>query len=239
MDKGKGKGYPAVEEVLPSVSVPRAIASGVAGAGVVALGAVNPILGIVAGGLAPFIAEQAGVMMERRAIRLRSELEINNVDFEKIAKSDQRLTDGQIELMREAVTSALGTDYERKVAVIARILRLGLDATSEIDVLVARRYARTVGRIDELEFAVMGVLYRDKSRSGVPLNEIERESGIASQDILRSVLSILNAEGLAKASLAKVERWGLTDFGFRLVSEVSDVLVPGDSASERAEVKTK
>src|SRR5262245_5980643 len=102
------------------LSVSRAVSIGVAGAVAAGVSVVRPVLGIGMGGMAPVVAEQMSIIMERRAHRLRASLEAHGVDLEGMSRENPRLSDEQLELLREVLATALGTDYQQKVAVVAR-----------------------------------------------------------------------------------------------------------------------
>jgi len=205
--------------------ISQAVSAGVIGAGSALLGAYNPALGILAGGLAPFIEMKMGELVVRRSTKLKAQLEANGLDLEHLDESSVSLTEDKILLIQEAITAALGTDRDEKVAVIVRLLKIGLNAVLETDVLAARRFARTVSRLDEVELRVILALHSMKGDAGQKpsLQAVTAETHLGNPDLVRSALSSLESEGLVRLLPGALETWSISDFGHRLVLELTQV----------------
>jgi hypothetical protein len=128
----------------------------------------------------------------------------------------------QVDLITETIDAALRTDSEEKVRIIARLLRVGLEAPTDEVAMAAKRFARTVGRLDELEFrVVLGFRGHLRGSRELRLKEIEIASNITNPDLVRTALSILVSEGLVSQKASELEKWELTDFGHRFLSELT------------------
>jgi hypothetical protein len=216
---------PEEEPPAGGTGLRRAIGAGIVGAGAAAVGMVHPVLAIVAGALAPMIGAQLSEMMTGRAQILRLELDRAGVDFVDLNEKARKLSNSQLELIRESIAAALGTDYEIKVKMIVNALKLGLSTDIDGEVFAARRLARTVSRLDELEFRLLATMYASGANSSMDLLEIGTASKMSNRDIVRSSLAVLHSEGLVSLETGSVERWRLTDFGFRLGSNLSALFV--------------
>ena len=217
------KGDLVLAEGDRSARVSRAISAGMLGAGAALVGVLNPALGVIAGGMAPLVQASLDDIFTRRSVRLRRSLDANGIELERLGTSGEALTDDKILLLQEAITAALGTDSEEKVEVIIRLLKIGLDAAVETDVLSARRFARTVARLDEVELRTILVLEGIKSRPGekASLQVVTERTHLGNPDLVRSGLSTLESEGLVRLLPGAIETWSLTDFGRRLVLELT------------------
>lgn len=194
---------------------------GVIGGGAAALGLVNPPLAIIAGGLAPVISEYVADLVTKRAKAVRASLDKHQLSLETVVLPDNELGRLKMELIRESLAAALGSDYETKVNLLVRILKHGIESAAEEDVLFARRVARTVSRIDEIEIRTLWGMRSNANRSdGFALIDIREASSIKNVDMLSSALAVLAGEGLVRLSGKVEERWQLTDFGFRLLAEL-------------------
>lgn len=204
--------------------IAQAVSAGVLGAGSALLGVYNPAIGIIAGGLAPFVQMKMDELILRRSRTLKSQLDANGVDIEQMSTGDELLTESKILLIQEAIAAALGTDRDEKVAVIVRLLKFGLNASVETDVLAARRFAQTVSRLDEVELRVILALHAMKAYAQKPsLQYIAAKTRLDNPDLVRSGLSSLESEGLVKLVPGALETWSISDFGHRLVLELTQV----------------
>lgn len=207
-----------------AIGLRRAIGDGIVGAGAVAIGLVNPILGIVAGAAAPLISAQLSNMLTSRATLLKLELDRAQIDLDELNAQGRTFTNAQLELLRDAISSALGTDYDIKVAMIVRVLKAGLAADVDAEVFAAKRLARTVSRLEELEFLLMSALYNPGSGPGsLALSDIVVASRVPNRDVVRSSLAVLYGEGLIKLEPGPVDRWQLSEYGYRLGSNLREL----------------
>jgi hypothetical protein len=224
-DKRPGSLPAVIEPAERSERISQAISAGVLAAGSAVVGAFNPALGVLAGGLAPFIQMKMEEMVLRRSSRLKDHLDANGLDLEHMDESTVSLTEAKILLIQEAIAAALGTDVDEKVAVIVRLLKFGLNADVETDVLAARRFARTVSQLDEVELRIILALHAMKTNASEKpsLKSITAKTRLGNPDLVRSGLSSLDSEGLVKMIPGALETWSISDFGHRLVHELTQV----------------
>jgi hypothetical protein len=218
-----------VDRTQRSERITQAVSAGIIGAGSAFLGAVNPALGVLAGGLAPFVHRKINELVTRRITILRQHLDENGLDLEHLDESSFTLTDDKILLIQEAISAALGTDRDEKIAVIVRLLKIGLEAGVETDVLAARRFARTVARLDEVELRVILALHAMKTDASQKpsLQGVTARSNLGNPDLVRSALSSLESEGLVRLLPGAIETWSISDFGHRLLTELTQVFGAG------------
>src|SRR4029077_4656289 len=117
----------------------------------------------------------------------------------------------QADLLRETMDAVLRTDSQEKVDIITRLLKFGLEAPTDAAAMAAKRFVRTVGRLDELEFrVVLSLRGRFGKASEFKLNEIQESSKIESLDLVRTALSVLVSEGIVRETGGDLEKWQLT-----------------------------
>jgi|GEM_PF-6148257 len=201
------------------VSVPVAIGAALIGSAAAAAGLINPVVAIIAGGAAPVVTEMVQRLLRDRATRLKQTLDKEGVDLETLITEHGEMTPIQADLLRETIEIVLRTDSQEKVTLITRLLRLGLEAATDSDAMAAKRFARTVGRLDELEFRIALGLRR-KGRD-FKLSDVQNATRIDNPDLVRTGLSILVSEGIVRQIGTDLESWALTDFGYRFLAELT------------------
>ena len=219
---------PALDiQASPSVTshnVVRGVALGLIGGGAAALSLVNPAIAIIAGSLAPVISEYLSEVVKHRAHALHNRLHRHGVDLEKLQLPEDSLGRLKMDLLKEAISAAMGSDYDAKIDLIARVLKSGIESNVAEEVILANRIARTVNRIDEIEFRVLWGMRNSQSQpNGFSLTELKNLGNLKSADMLSSAMAVLTSEGLVRLSGNADERWHLTDFGFRLLGELKHV----------------
>ena len=121
------------------------------------------------------------------------------------------------------MSATLDTDIKEKVAVLVRLLKGGLAEHADEDVLIRRRFVRTVNRLDELEFRCLVALRKSKTpKNEVGLVNLVKSAGITNFDILRSSLAVLGSEGLVSLVGRGEETWKISDFGVRMLAELNE-----------------
>jgi hypothetical protein len=96
-----------------------------------------------------------------------------------------------------------------------------------IEVLYARRIAKTIARIDELEMMLLAALSRmDRSLAGVRVGELVNASGISDVNVVRSSLAVLASEGLVVAADTQGDVFRVSDFGENVLRELAASMNP-------------
>lgn len=192
-----------------------AIATGALSA---ALALVDPLTGVVAAGLAPFVANRLSELHERRMRVAIEQLNRTGVDTAK-ALGDDPNSPLKCDLLREYLVSASETSSAEKVRLLVHLMDFGLSTQTRLEVLYARRAIRTVARIDELELVVLAALaVSDSHPKGVTVVDLAATAGISDTNLVRSVLAVLAAEGLVAESTRDAFR--VSDYGAILLKEL-------------------
>ncbi len=212
------------KESAVGLVVTKAVVGGTVAAGAATLGVLGgPAAAILGAGLAPLVVGTLSELLDRRARRFRQQLDLDGVDFDRMVSDAAPLTPGAAELIREAVSAALGTDSAPKIAMLSRLLKEGLAAKLDVEVHAARRLARTVARLDEIELRILTALSKVEVKASPPqVKDIMEASGVPSADLARSALSVLVAEGLVRLEQSKqIDCWKLSDYGRRFVGDLT------------------
>lgn len=219
--KNKSKKAPKVKNPKPGALLkPEHVDEGTAiatGAAAAAIALFNPIAGVIAAGLAPFVANRLNDLYTTRAKAIGKSLESLDVNIEDAVSkgSDAHL---KTDVLREFLQAGVETSSAEKVRLMLHILEFGLAADARVDVLFARRVLRTVARIDELEMMILATLTgKHSDMKGVTLQDLARSSPISDVNVLRSGLSVLQSEGLI-AAIDDVFK--VTDYGATLLGEL-------------------
>jgi len=198
------------------------IVDGAANTGVAMIAMADPLVGLLASGISPLLANKMKAILSNRASKFQEVLKDNKVELTELNFS--KFSNDQIDLIREVFNSSLSTDEMAKVRSLVSILIYGLSSEIHLDVIAARRYARTIARMDEVEMLIMGVLEKCSS-VGESLDEFTiRESlRINNDDLLTGGLLTLQGEGLLQKDSSLERKYSITDYGLRLTSLLREV----------------
>lgn len=199
--------------------------SAVATGGVAAaLALLNPILGVVAAGLAPVVANRLNELYAGRLDRAIRELSERKLDLEAALVNDANAT-LKADAFREYVEAVLETESEEKVRFLVHLIEVGLKSDLRIEVLFAKRVIRTVSRIDELEMVILAALARmDRNVRGVRVSDLLATTQLSDANMIRSALAVLQSEGLVTGDGGAIDRYRVSDYGDAVITRLRHVL---------------
>ncbi|MFZ1008056.1 MAG: hypothetical protein WAN65_14540 [Candidatus Sulfotelmatobacter sp.] len=200
----------------------------ITGASAAALALLNPVLGIIAAGLAPIVANRISQLYASRLDRVAAVLKERSIDFGNLLGGDSGNVEAKADLLTESLGGALNTSSREKVEFLIHMLEFGLKSQTKIEILFAKRVARTISRIDELEMILLASLSRmDRNLSGVKIVDLASQSGIGDVNIVRSGLAVLSSEGLV---IEQVDQFKMSDYGENVLRELRNAMGPRTAA---------
>jgi hypothetical protein len=194
------------------------------GAAAAALALINPVVGIVAAGLAPLVASRLNELYASRLERAVRGLEDRGVDLDAAVREGPNAA-LKADTFRDFMNASLETDSREKAAFLLHLAEFGLNSSVRMETLFARRVIRTVARIDELEMIILGVLVRlDRNLDGVQLATLAQQTNVSDVDILSSGLAVLQSEGLVTQRPNAKDLFRVSDYGQGVLKHLRDAL---------------